>query len=74
VVAVSLTSVDDGHLSEGLRHIMRHPFFLPYVRLELLIRSIRVTDWDRVTWRAAKEQLRRALELRRHLARHGWWN
>jgi len=40
---------------------VNHPFFLPFIRLELLIRSIRTTRWDLETWPTVKVELRRAL-------------
>ena len=46
----------------GRGGIVSHPFLLPFVRLELLIRSIRTPQWDSETWPAAKAELRRALE------------
>jgi hypothetical protein len=50
------------------------PFLLPWPRLALLIRDILSTRWDDKTWPPAKAELRRALELRRRLARVAWWN
>jgi len=40
----------------------------------LLIRSITSTTWGREAWREVKPLLRRALEMRRQIARDGWWN
>jgi len=40
----------------------------------LLIRSITSTDWDDTTGRLVQPLLRRALEMRRQIAREGWWN
>jgi hypothetical protein len=40
----------------------------------LLIRSITSTTWGREAWPEVKPVLRRALEMRRQIARDGWWN
>jgi hypothetical protein len=40
----------------------------------LLIRSITSTDWDDTTGRLVQPLLSRALEMRRQIAREGWWN
>jgi hypothetical protein len=37
-------------------------------------RYILATPWDAATWPIAKHELRRALGLRRRLARSVWWN
>jgi len=50
------------------------PFLLPWPRLALLIRRILATQWDPAAWPTAKAELRRALEMRRQLARAPWWN
>jgi hypothetical protein len=50
------------------------PFLLPWPRLALLVRGILAAQWDETTWPPAKAELRRALELRRQLARAPWWN
>jgi hypothetical protein len=50
------------------------PFLLPWPRLALLIRRILTTQWDPVAWPTAKAELRRALKLRRQLARAARWN
>jgi hypothetical protein len=50
------------------------PFLLPWVRVLLLIRDIRSTTWGHERWPHVKPLLRRALEMRRQLARDGWWN
>jgi hypothetical protein len=50
------------------------PFLLPWVRVLLLIRSITSTDWDDKTGRLVQPLLRRAMEMRRQIARDGWWN
>ena len=63
-----------GGRRESGESVVSHPFFLPFIRLELLIRSIRTTRWDLETWPTVKVELRRALSLRRGLARDGWWN
>lgn len=52
----------------------RLPFLLPWVRVALLIRSIRATTWDDATWPMIKPMLRRALEIRSELNGEGWWN
>jgi hypothetical protein len=52
----------------------RLPYLLPWVRVLLLIRSITSTEWDDATGRLVQPVLRRALEMRRQIARDGWWN
>jgi hypothetical protein len=47
---------------------------LPWPRVALLIRRILSSQWDEATWPIAKAELRRALALRRQLARAPWWN
>jgi len=49
------------------------PYLLPWVRVLLLIRSITSTTWGHEAWEV-KPVLRRALEMRRQIAREGWWN
>ena len=54
---------------------MTHPtYLLPGVRVLFLIRSITSTDWDNTTRRLVQPLLRHALEMRRQIARDGWWN
>jgi hypothetical protein len=43
-------------------------------RVLLLIRSIISTTWVHAAWPEVKPVLRRALEMRRQIARDGWWN
>ncbi len=50
------------------------PFQLPWLRVNLLIRSITGRVWDERAWPIAKAHLGRALEIRRDLARAPWWN
>jgi hypothetical protein len=50
------------------------PYLLHWVRLLFLIRSITSTEWDEMTGRLVQPILRRALEMRRQIAREGWWN
>jgi len=58
-----------------LSNLMRQlPYLLPWVRVLLLIRSITSTEWDDTTGRLVQPLLRRALEMRRQIAREGWWN
>ena len=52
----------------------RLPFLLPWVRIALLILTIRTTAWDEATWPTAKTVLDRALTMRSRLSREGWWN
>ena len=52
----------------------RLPFLLPWVRVALLIRTIRTTAWDDATWPTIKVALARALDMRRQINREGWWN
>ena len=47
----------------------RLPYLLPWVRVALLIRSIRATIFDEATWPTAKTVLARALAMRSRLAR-----
>ena len=50
------------------------PYLLPWVRVLLLIRSIRSTTWGHEAWPDVKRVLRRALAMRRQIALGGWWN
>jgi len=50
------------------------PYLPSWVRVLLSIRSITSTDWDDTTGRLVQLLLRRALEMRRQIAREGWWN
>jgi hypothetical protein len=50
------------------------PYLLPWVRVLFLIRSITSTDWDDTTGRLVQPIRRRAREMRRQIAREGWWN
>jgi hypothetical protein len=50
------------------------PFLLPWVGVLLLIRDIRSTTWGHERWPLVKPLLRRTLEMRRQIARDGWWN
>jgi hypothetical protein len=52
----------------------RLPYLLPWVRVLFLIHSIRSTTWGHEAWPQIKPILRRALEMRRQIARDGWWN
>jgi len=45
------------------------PFFLPWLRVNLLIRTITGRVWDERAWPLAKAHLGRAFEIRRDLAR-----
>jgi len=54
--------------------VTRQPYLLPWVRVLLLIRSITSTTWGHEAWPEVKPVLRRALEMRRQIAREGWWN
>jgi len=47
---------------------------IDWLRLHLLVRSIRTTRWDATTWPIAKHELARALRLRAAIARAGWFN
>ncbi len=53
---------------------MTQPFLLPWVRVFLPIRSITDEPWPDQTWPLVQPVLRRALEMRRQIAREGWWN
>ena len=50
------------------------PYLLPWVRVLLLIRSITDEPWPDQTWPLVRPVLRRALAMRRQIARDGWWN
>jgi hypothetical protein len=50
------------------------PYLLPWVRVLLLTRSITSTTWGHEAWSEVKPVLRHALEMRRQVAREGWWN
>jgi hypothetical protein len=51
------------------------PYLRPWVRvLFLMIRSITSTTWGHEAWPGIEPILRRALEMRRQIARDGWWN
>jgi hypothetical protein len=52
----------------------RLPYLLPWVHVLLLIQSIRSTTWGYEKWPHVKPLLRQALEMRRQIARDGWWN
>jgi hypothetical protein len=54
--------------------ISQRPYLLPWVRLLLLILDLRSTTWGHARWPHVKPRLRRALEMRRQIARDGWWN
>jgi hypothetical protein len=47
---------------------------LTWVRLLFLIHSITSTEWNEMTGRLVQPILRRALGMRRQIARGGWWN
>jgi hypothetical protein len=47
------------------------PFLLPWVRVALLIRTIRTTIWDDATWPTVKMNLARALRMRQQMNRGG---
>jgi hypothetical protein len=51
---------------------MTQPFLLPRVRVLLLIRSITSNTWGHEAWPQVKPLLRRAVEMRRQIAREGW--
>jgi hypothetical protein len=48
--------------------------YLPLGPGAVLIRSITSTEWDERGRRLVQPVLRRALEMRRQIARDGWWN
>jgi len=50
------------------------PYLLPWICVQLLIRSLTSRTWDERAWPTAKAQLGRALKIRRDLARAPWWN
>jgi hypothetical protein len=47
---------------------------LPYVRIELLIRTMLTRPWAPEAWPLVKHELVKALKLRRDLRRSGWFN
>jgi hypothetical protein len=49
-------------------------YVLPWVRVLILIHSITSATWGHEAWPQVKPVLRRALEMRRQIAREGWWN
>ena len=48
------------------------PYLLPWLRVELLLRSILKTRWDDTTWPTVRRQLPCVLELRAQVAKDGW--
>jgi hypothetical protein len=53
----------------------RLPFLMPWVKINLLIRSITHRIWRDEEWRIIKPQLRRARDIRIELVRETWrWN
>jgi hypothetical protein len=54
--------------------VNRLPHLLLRVRVLFLIRSITSTTWGDETWPLVQPLLHRAFEMRRQIARGGWWN
>ena len=53
----------------------RVPYLLPWLRLHLLIRQIRLHDVGLPTWPTMRETLRDALKMQAAMRRRrGWWN
>jgi hypothetical protein len=52
----------------------RMPYLLPWLRVNLLIRSLTERVWHERDWPIAKAHLGRALEIRHDLGRAPWWN
>jgi len=52
----------------------RLPFLLPYARIELLIRTMLRETWAPEARPVVKHESVKAMKLRRHIARSGWWN
>jgi hypothetical protein len=52
----------------------RIPYLLPWVRVLFRIHSITSSEWHGTAERLVQPILRRALEMRRQIAREGWWN
>jgi len=48
--------------------VSRLPYLFPWLRVELLLRSILTTRWDEAT------QLPRMLAMRAQASKNGWWN
>jgi len=57
-----------------LSQVNRLPYLLPCVRVLFLIHSFTSTEWHGTAERLVQPILRRALEMRREIAREGWWN
>ena len=47
---------------------------LPWLRIELLLRSILTTRWDEGTWAVLRREISRLLAMRRQAAKDGWWD
>jgi len=56
------------------RRAGRLPFLLLYVRIELLIRTMLTERWAPEAWPVIKHEFVKAMKLRGHIARAGWWN
>jgi hypothetical protein len=52
----------------------RLPYLLPWLHVELLLRSILTTRWDEATWAIIRRLMRRRPAMRRQAAKDGWWN
>jgi len=52
----------------------RLPYLLPWVQVNLLIRSITQTIRPPGQWKILKPELRRALEILNQMRRESWWN
>jgi hypothetical protein len=49
-------------------------FLLPYARLELVIRTMLIRQWDDEAWPVVKEEFAKAMRLRQKIRRAGWFN
>jgi hypothetical protein len=50
------------------------PYLLPWIRVALLIRSIRTTTFDEATWPTVKRYWPGRSRCGGRLARESWWN
>jgi hypothetical protein len=50
------------------------PYLRPWLRLALVIRQIRSTTWDAVTWPTAQEALLDALKMQKKTRGSSTWN
>jgi hypothetical protein len=46
----------------------------PWLRIQLLRRSMLGTRWDATTWQTVKAERKKALAMRSRIQRTGWFN